>query len=62
MDTNANTLGEYEEAGAWRIGIMCQSCCNSFALTYASREQLNHVVRQLFRIPNRTTLHRRLKS
>lgn len=30
MNTNANTLGEYEESGAWRIGLMCQSCQSDY--------------------------------
>lgn len=30
MTTSANTLGEYEESGAFRVGIMCQSCQNDY--------------------------------
>ena len=30
MATNANTLGEYEEDGAWRVGIMCQTCKSDY--------------------------------
>jgi hypothetical protein len=35
MATTANTLGEYEESGAWRVGIMCQSCKSDYPWRWA---------------------------
>ena len=35
MATNANSLGEYEEAGAWRVGIMCQTCKSDYPWRWA---------------------------
>jgi hypothetical protein len=35
MDTNANTLGEYEESGAWRVGVMCQTCQSDYPWRWA---------------------------
>ena len=35
MSVNANTLGEYEEAGAWRVGINCQTCKSDYPWRWA---------------------------
>ncbi len=35
MASNANALGEYEEAGAWRVGIMCQTCKSDYPWRWA---------------------------
>ena len=35
MSTNANTLGEYEEDGAWRVGLMCQTCKSDYPWRWA---------------------------
>ncbi len=35
MSANANALGAYEEAGAWRIGIMCQTCKSDYPWRWA---------------------------
>ncbi len=35
MSTNANTLGEYEEAGAWRVGLNCQTCKSDYPWRWA---------------------------
>ncbi len=35
MRTNANALGAYEESGAWRIGIMCQTCKSDYPWRWA---------------------------
>src|SRR4026208_314235 len=51
--------GNFQAAGNTRI--MRHSYRHSLALTYSGRERLNHVSRQLFRIPNRTTLYRRFQ-
>src|SRR5688572_29221316 len=40
---------------------MRQAYGHCFTLTYPGREQLIHILRQLFRPPNRTTQHRRLQ-
>lgn len=35
MGANANALGAYEQAGAWRIGIMCQTCKSDYPWRWA---------------------------
>jgi hypothetical protein len=35
MLTNANALGAYDESGAWRIGIMCQTCKSDYPWRWA---------------------------
>ena len=35
MLTNANALGAYEESGAWRIGLMCQTCKSDYPWRWA---------------------------
>jgi hypothetical protein len=35
MTLNANSLGEFEEAGAWRVGIDCQSCTRDYPWRWA---------------------------
>src|SRR5574341_227572 len=30
MDENYNTLGAYFQSGAWRVGIMCDTCLNDY--------------------------------
>jgi len=35
MGENANTLGEYEQSGAFRVGIMCQTCKSDFPWRWA---------------------------
>ena len=45
MATNANTLGEYEESGAWRVGIHCQTCKSDYPWRWAlgSQEELTMI-------------------
>ncbi len=42
MSINANALGAYEESGAWRIGLMCQTCKTDYPWRWAigKREDL----------------------
>ncbi len=35
MSTNANTLGEFVQAGAWRVGIMCETCMSDYPWRWA---------------------------
>jgi hypothetical protein len=35
MAVNANTLGEFEESGAWRVGIDCQTCARDYPWRWA---------------------------
>ncbi len=35
MAENANTLGEYEQSGVFRVGIMCQTCKSDFPWRWA---------------------------
>jgi hypothetical protein len=35
MSINANALGEYEEDGAWRVGVNCQTCKIDFPWRWA---------------------------
>jgi hypothetical protein len=35
MAANANTLGEFEEDGAWRVGLMCQTCISDYPWRWA---------------------------
>src|SRR6185295_19431687 len=49
-----------EDTGDERI--MCQSNHNGFPFPHSGCERLNHETRQFLRIPNHTSLHRRLKS
>ncbi len=35
MADNANTLGEFVEAGAWRVGIMCETCLSDYPWRWA---------------------------
>ena len=35
METNPNTLGYYEESGAWRVGIDCDSCIRDYPWRWA---------------------------
>jgi hypothetical protein len=35
MSLNANSLGAYEESGAWRVGINCQTCKSDFPWRWA---------------------------
>ncbi|MCC7359344.1 MAG: hypothetical protein IT317_07700 [Anaerolineales bacterium] len=35
MLTNSNALGAYEESGAWRIGLMCQTCKSDYPWRWA---------------------------
>lgn len=39
MLTNANALEAYEESGAWRIGIMCQTCKTDYPWRWALGER-----------------------
>jgi len=35
MSTNANTLGHYDESGAWRVGIDCDTCIRDYPWRWA---------------------------
>jgi len=35
MDENANTLGEFEQSGAWRVGIDCDTCIRDYPWRWA---------------------------
>jgi hypothetical protein len=35
MSVNANTIGEYEQSGAWRVGIHCQTCKSDYPWRWA---------------------------
>jgi hypothetical protein len=35
MNENANTLGDYEQPGVWRVGIMCQTCESDYPWRWA---------------------------
>ncbi|MEP7359228.1 MAG: hypothetical protein ABI847_18395 [Anaerolineales bacterium] len=35
MNTNANALGDYEQSGAWRIGLHCESCETDYPWRWA---------------------------
>ena len=35
MSTNYNTIGDYEQAGPWRIGIHCQTCGTDYPWRWA---------------------------
>jgi hypothetical protein len=35
MGENANTLGEYDQSGVYRVGIMCQTCKSDFPWRWA---------------------------
>lgn len=35
MNSNANTLGKYEESGAWRVGIDCDTCIRDYPWRWA---------------------------
>jgi hypothetical protein len=35
MALNANSLGEYEESGAWRVGLHCQTCKSDYPWRWA---------------------------
>lgn len=35
MEANANTLGWYEESGAWRVGIDCDTCLRDYPWRWA---------------------------
>ncbi len=35
MDENANTLGEFDQSGAWRVGIDCDTCIRDYPWRWA---------------------------
>jgi hypothetical protein len=35
MNENANTLGEYEQPGVWRVAVMCQTCQTDYPWRWA---------------------------
>jgi hypothetical protein len=35
MAVNANTLGEFEQSGAWRVGLHCQTCKSDYPWRWA---------------------------
>ncbi|MGH2522630.1 MAG: hypothetical protein ACRDH2_09015, partial [Anaerolineales bacterium] len=35
MQANANTLGEYVQSGAWRVGIHCETCISDYPWRWA---------------------------
>jgi hypothetical protein len=45
MGENANTLGEYDQSGAWRVGLMCQTCIGDYPWRWAvgTRAELTNI-------------------
>jgi hypothetical protein len=35
MEESANSLGEFVEAGAWRVGLMCETCASDYPWRWA---------------------------